>query len=59
MGVGGLEVGAKDEVKPRLYKVTEPSIFRFNAAIAAGKIEGTIVISRDHHDVSGTDSPFR
>merc|ERR1712032_1699900 len=21
--------------------------------------EGTIVISRDHHDVSGTDSPFR
>merc|ERR1719500_874657 len=32
---------------------------RFNAAIAAGKIEGTIVISRDHHDVSGTDSPFR
>merc|ERR1712107_346847 len=32
---------------------------RFNAAIAAGAIEGTIVISRDHHDVSGTDSPFR
>merc|ERR1711971_173721 len=32
---------------------------RFNAAIAAGEIEGTIVISRDHHDVSGTDSPFR
>jgi len=32
---------------------------RFNAAIAAGNIEGTIVISRDHHDVSGTDSPFR
>merc|ERR1712032_706350 len=31
----------------------------FNAAIAAGEIEGTIVISRDHHDVSGTDSPFR
>merc|ERR1712139_536656 len=32
---------------------------RFNAAIAAGDIEGTVVISRDHHDVSGTDSPFR
>merc|ERR1719367_1631941 len=32
---------------------------RFNAAIATGAIEGTIVISRDHHDVSGTDSPFR
>merc|ERR1719322_991465 len=28
-------------------------------AAIAGAIEGTIVISRDHHDVSGTDSPFR
>lgn len=32
---------------------------RFNEAIAQGDIQGTIVISRDHHDVSGTDSPFR
>jgi len=32
---------------------------RFNQAIAQGDIQGTIVISRDHHDVSGTDSPFR
>jgi len=32
---------------------------RFNKAIAQGEIQGTIVISRDHHDVSGTDSPFR
>jgi urocanate hydratase len=24
---------------------------RFNQAIAAGKIQGTVVISRDHHDV--------
>jgi urocanate hydratase len=30
----------------------------FNDAIAAGKI-GPIVLGRDHHDVSGTDSPFR
>src|SRR5690554_5503123 len=30
----------------------------FNDAIAAGKI-GTIVLGRDHHDVSGTDSPYR
>ncbi len=22
-------------------------------------ISGTVVLSRDHHDVSGTDSPFR
>jgi urocanate hydratase len=31
----------------------------FNDAIAAGIISGPIVIGRDHHDVSGTDSPFR
>ena len=30
----------------------------FNDAIAQGKI-GPIVLGRDHHDVSGTDSPFR
>jgi urocanate hydratase len=31
----------------------------FNVAIAAGDIKGPVVIGRDHHDVSGTDSPFR
>jgi len=31
----------------------------FNEAIRAGKISAPIVIGRDHHDVSGTDSPFR
>lgn len=31
----------------------------FNQAIANGKISGPIVLGRDHHDVSGTDSPFR
>ena len=30
----------------------------FNEAIKAGKI-GPIVLGRDHHDVSGTDSPYR
>lgn len=30
----------------------------FNQAIAEGKI-GPVVLGRDHHDVSGTDSPFR
>ena len=32
---------------------------RFNAAIREGKIRGPVVLGRDHHDVSGTDSPFR
>ncbi len=30
----------------------------FNKAIADGKV-GPIVLGRDHHDVSGTDSPYR
>ncbi|MBJ6367771.1 urocanate hydratase [Snuella sedimenti] len=30
----------------------------FNDAIADGKI-GPVVLGRDHHDVSGTDSPYR
>ena len=31
----------------------------FNKAIKEGKISAPIVLGRDHHDVSGTDSPFR
>lgn len=31
----------------------------FNKAIRDGKISAPIVLGRDHHDVSGTDSPFR
>ena len=31
----------------------------FNNAIREGKISAPIVLGRDHHDVSGTDSPFR
>uniref|UniRef100_A0A8C5AVZ1 Urocanate hydratase 1 n=1 Tax=Gadus morhua TaxID=8049 RepID=A0A8C5AVZ1_GADMO len=30
-----------------------------NKAIADGRVSAPVVISRDHHDVSGTDSPFR
>lgn len=31
----------------------------FNKAIAEGKLSGPVVLGRDHHDVSGTDSPYR
>ncbi|MFI3323996.1 MAG: urocanate hydratase [Rikenellaceae bacterium] len=31
----------------------------FNRAIEAGEISAPIVLGRDHHDVSGTDSPYR
>ena len=31
----------------------------FNNAIQSGEISAPVVLGRDHHDVSGTDSPFR
>jgi len=31
----------------------------FNRAIESGEISAPIVLGRDHHDVSGTDSPYR
>ena len=51
-------VGSKARI---LYADAEGRIkiaLAFNDAIAAGKI-GPVVLGRDHHDVSGTDSPYR
>jgi len=31
----------------------------FNEAIRQGRIKAPVVLGRDHHDVSGTDSPYR
>ena len=31
----------------------------FNNAIAKGSLSNAIILGRDHHDVSGTDSPYR
>jgi urocanate hydratase len=31
----------------------------FNDAVQSGKLSAPVVLGRDHHDVSGTDSPFR
>ncbi len=31
----------------------------FNQAVSHGDISAAVVLGRDHHDVSGTDSPFR
>lgn len=30
-----------------------------NRAVASGELHGPVVLGRDHHDVSGTDSPYR
>ena len=53
-----LVVGSKARI---LYADAEGRIKiaeAFNNAIAKGEI-GPIILGRDHHDVSGTDSPFR
>ena len=52
-------VGSKSRI---LYADAEGRIRiakAFNDAIAKGDLKGPVVLGRDHHDVSGTDSPFR
>ena len=52
-------VGSKSRI---LYADAEGRIKiakAFNDAIADGTLSAPVVLGRDHHDVSGTDSPFR
>ena len=52
-------VGSKSRI---LYADSEGRIKiaeAFNKAIKKGELAGPVVLGRDHHDVSGTDSPFR
>ena len=52
-------VGSKSRI---LYADAEGRIRiaqAINEAIARGELGGPVVLGRDHHDVSGTDSPFR
>lgn len=54
-----LVVGSKARI---LYSDLDGRIecaVRMNKAVANGSIKAPIVIGRDHHDVSGTDSPWR
>uniref|UniRef100_A0A914CBB4 Urocanate hydratase n=1 Tax=Acrobeloides nanus TaxID=290746 RepID=A0A914CBB4_9BILA len=54
-----LVVGSKARI---LYSDQEGRVkiaLAFNKAVREGHLKGPVVISRDHHDVSGTDSPFR
>ncbi|WP_240916554.1 hypothetical protein [Pedobacter sp. HDW13] len=54
-----LVVGSKSRI---LYADAEGRAkiaLRFNQAIKTGKLSAPVVLGRDHHDVSGTDSPFR
>jgi urocanate hydratase len=58
-GKNRLVVGSQSRI---LYADAEGRIMiaeAFNRAVADGRISAPVVIGRDHHDVSGTDSPFR
>lgn len=58
-GKNDLVVGSQARI---LYTDSEGRIEiarAFNEAIREGKISAPIVLGRDHHDVSGTDSPYR
>jgi urocanate hydratase len=58
-GKNNLVVGSKARI---LYADCEGRIkiaTAFNDAINTRKISAPVVLGRDHHDVSGTDSPFR
>ena len=37
----------------------DTTVEEINDAIRAGRISSPVVLGRDHHDVSGTDSPYR
>ena len=58
-GRNNLVVGSQARI---LYADSEGRIKiaeAFNRAIAEGRISAPVVLGRDHHDVSGTDSPYR
>lgn len=58
-GANHLVVGSQARI---LYADAEGRIRiaeAFNRAIRNGELSGPVVLGRDHHDVSGTDSPYR
>jgi urocanate hydratase len=58
-GKNKLVVGSKARI---LYSDTIGRMecaVRMNRAVASGELSAPVVIGRDHHDVSGTDAPWR
>lgn len=58
-GANKLVVGSQARI---LYADSEGRIkiaLEMNRAIREGRVSAPIVLGRDHHDVSGTDSPYR
>ena len=58
-GVNELVVGSQARILYANATGRKRIAKEFNDAINAGVISAPIVLGRDHHDVSGTDSPYR
>ena len=58
-GKNDMVVGSKARILYADSKGRKSIAMAFNDAIRNGDISGPIVLGRDHHDVSGTDSPYR
>ena len=55
----GLVVGSKARILYADERGRVKIAQEFNKAISDGRISSPIILGRDHHDVSGTDSPYR
>jgi urocanate hydratase len=55
----GLVVGSKARILYADERGRVEIAKEFNKAISEGRISSPIILGRDHHDVSGTDSPYR
>ncbi len=58
-GSNNLVVGSQARILYADWKGRMELALAFNSAIAQGVISAPVVLGRDHHDVSGTDSPYR
>eukprot|EP01116_Phalansterium_solitarium_P000980 TRINITY_DN10798_c0_g1_i1.p1 TRINITY_DN10798_c0_g1~~TRINITY_DN10798_c0_g1_i1.p1 ORF type:complete len:695 (-),score=162.54 TRINITY_DN10798_c0_g1_i1:65-2149(-) len=54
-----LVVGSQARILYSDHKGRTALALAFNDAVRDGTLKAPVVISRDHHDVSGTDSPYR
>ena len=58
-GKNNLVVGSQARILYADCKGRTQIALAFNNSIRDGKITAPVVLGRDHHDVSGTDSPYR
>ena len=58
-GKNRLVVGSQARILYADYEGRTKIALAFNEAIKNGLLKAPVVLGRDHHDVSGTDSPFR